>query len=209
MQDIFIISDLSGDDKFNIFYMLFLLVLIGSSVIVRFRNKPLRFFKGMLIWIAIILGLVLLSSYHNNLIDLKDRLMGELNPSRAASNDDGSISFRMSEDGHYHIQAEVNGHSVDFLLDTGASDVVLSLKTAERIGINIKDLRFTKTYNTANGKISGAPVILDTITTGTITMHGVTASVNNSELEKPLLGMSFLTKLKGYEVRDGVLTLWQ
>ncbi|MCE3233632.1 MAG: hypothetical protein K0R98_1889 [Rickettsiaceae bacterium] len=103
---------------------------------------------------------------------------------------------------------KVNGEPVEFMLDTGASDVVITRKIAKQIGINPKDLEFTKIYNTANGTVRGAPILIETIEIGGRRIQNVRASVNDSDLTSPLLGMSFLDKLQGYEVRDGVLKLW-
>jgi len=184
-------------------------VLLGGSLLLRYRNNLKDFFKHAGIWSLAILALVLLYSYRYEFGDVKNRLVGELNPSYATKNNDGSMSFRTSKDGHFHIQAEVNGRPVEFLLDTGASDVVFPPDVAKRIGIDFEQLNFNKIYSTANGYTKGAPFVIGTIKIGDIELHNINASVNRADMDKALLGMSFLKNLRGYEVKNGILTIWQ
>ena len=67
--------------------------------------------------------------------------------------DSRAISFYASEDGHYYIEADVEGTAILFLVDTGASDVVLTKADAERLRYEPDHLDYTKLYNTANGTV--------------------------------------------------------
>ena len=109
--------------------------------------------------------------------------------------------------GHFVVEIEVNGIAIRFLVDTGASDVILSPADAARLGFNLSDLRYIRTYRTANGIVQGAPVRLDRVAVGPIALTNVRASVNGAPMRRSLLGMSFLSRLSGYEVRDDRLTL--
>jgi aspartyl protease family protein len=109
--------------------------------------------------------------------------------------------------GHYLIEAVVNGAPVDFLVDTGASDIVLTMEDAERLGLQPETLRFTQRFATANGEVRGAPVVLREIRIGQFSLFDVPASVNEAPLRVSLLGMSFLGQLNGYQVEDGRLIL--
>jgi aspartyl protease family protein len=202
------IESLTSDEKFNLIYLCILIAIFSSSIIARLANRPVKFLQDASAWLAIIFVLILGYSYRYEFSGVKERFMGELSPSRANINKDGSITFRVAQDRHYHILAKVNGVPVEFMLDTGASDVVISRKVAKHIGIDVDELEFTKIYYTANGTVKGAPIKLDTIEIGDMRITNVRASVNDSDLDTPLLGMSFLEKLQGYEVRDGVLKLW-
>lgn len=199
---------MNENETFNIFYLLLLLGFVGSSVIIRYRNKMGMAAKHAGIWLLIVIGLIIAYSYRHGFNDAQQRLIGELFPSRAISNNDGSVSFRISDGGHFFITAKINGYDVNFMLDTGASDIVLTRRDAEKIGINPARLQFTKIYNTANGTGKGAPVTLDSLRIGNIIMNDIPASVNDAPMDKSLLGMSFLKELDGYEVKDEVLTLW-
>jgi aspartyl protease family protein len=93
------------------------------------------------------------------------------------------------------------------MVDTGASDVVLSPADARRLGFDLAELKFTRIYQTANGTVRGAPVRLRRITIGPIEIEDVRASVNGAPMGTSLLGMSFLGRLMGYEVTTDTLTL--
>jgi aspartyl protease family protein len=109
--------------------------------------------------------------------------------------------------GHFLVEAMVEGVPIRFLVDTGASDIVLSPNDALEIGLRPADLRFTRRFETANGTVRGAPVILRELRVGQLQLFDVGASVNEAPLEVSLLGMSFLNELRGYEVADGRLIL--
>ena len=135
-------------------------------------------------------------------------MVGAFLPSKAINNEDGSISFRVSKDGHYYINTVTNGKNVKFMVDTGASDIVIDRKLARRIGIDINSLRFIMTYNTANGTVRGAPIRLESLKIGEYAFYDIRASVNEADMDEPLLGMRFLDKLDGYEVKRDTLTIW-
>ena len=110
--------------------------------------------------------------------------------------------------GHFIVAAMVNGERVDFLLDTGASHVVLSPEDAVRVGLRSAQLRFTGTAQTANGVARLAPVTLRELRIGQLSRHGVPAVVNRAPMAISLLGMSFLEGLEGWEARNGQLHLY-
>jgi clan AA aspartic protease (TIGR02281 family) len=109
--------------------------------------------------------------------------------------------------GHYVVEATVNGAPLTFLVDTGASDIVLTMADAERLGLHPGSLHFTQRFATANGEVRGAPVVLREIRVGQFSLFDVPASVNEAPLRVSLLGMSFLQKLNGYAVENGRLIL--
>ena len=84
--------------------------------------------------------------------------------------------------GHYVVEAMVNGAPVTFLVDTGASDIVLTMADAERLGFHPATLRFTQRFATANGEVRGAPVVLREIRVGQFSLFDVPASVNEAPL---------------------------
>ena len=199
---------MNEDQAMSLVHSIILLVFLSGGLIFHFKDRPANSLKYAAIWLVIILTLVMLYSYRYDFYDIKDRLVATLSPASAVTAEDGSISFRVSQDGHYYINTQVNGENVRFMVDTGASDIVLDQTTAKKIGINLDDLQYTKTYNTANGTVRGAAVTLKTIQMGDYILNDIRASVNEADMEQPLLGMSFLEKLEGYEVKRGILTLW-
>ena len=102
--------------------------------------------------------------------------------------------------GHFLTTGSVNGSSVRFLVDTGASMIALGMSQAKRLGIDTARGEQIL-VNTANGQVVAAKVKLDTVKVGEIVVHGVDAMVHPSELPFALLGMSFLNRMEMQ--RDG------
>jgi aspartyl protease family protein len=116
-----------------------------------------------------------------------------------------TVTFHPDRAGHFLLDPAVNGSKVRFLVDTGASYVTLTPEDARAAGIRTGDLRFSGRAATANGEVRVAPVVLREIRLGQFTMQDVDAVVVDTPLAISLLGMSFLKRLEGYEIRDGAL----
>ena len=202
------------------------LALVGGAFAAHSSSTGMgALLRNLAMWAFIGLGLLTLYSFRAEFGWLKDRVMAELLPHRGttatvqAPRAPGAapqpvetghrVSFRAREGGHFVVEARVNGTPIRFLVDTGASEVVLTPADARRIGLNPNALSYTQRYRTANGIGEGAPIRLNRVTVGPIEVEDVRASVNRAEMAGSLLGMTFLGRLSGYEVRDGVLTLRQ
>jgi len=187
-------------------YLLSWLVLAGSGVVLAVRREPLKQLRNAAIWLGLGLALVIGYSFKD---DLGSRLLAELLPQRGVANQDGSVSFRAGTDGHFHVEALVNGSRLRLLVDTGASQVVLSPADARRLGFDLGSLDFRHVSETANGPVTGAPVTLREVAVGSVRLADVGASVNGAAMSESLLGMSFLSRLSGFEVSGDRLTLRQ
>ena len=127
----------------------------------------------------------------------------------ATSSRNGSpnaLVFHADRQGHVFVDAFVNGSPVRFLVDTGATEVSLTLHDATAAGFGSYELNFSGRTVTANGTARAAPVQLREIRIGQLSMDNVQALVGEN-LPFSLLGQSFLRRLDGYEMRNGVLTL--
>lgn len=180
--------------------MLGWLILAGGAGFAAFRSQPGTALRNIAIWIAI--GLVLVLGY-----SLKDQIGGALMPSAGTEGPGGEMIFQRASDGHFHVEAEVDGTIIRFLVDTGASDVVLTKADAQRLGFDTASLDYTQVYSTANGTVYGAPIRLSAMTVGAIRVDDVKASVNSGEMDGSLLGMSFLSRLSGFTVEGDKLIL--
>ncbi len=201
-----------GEGKINLVHSLAVLAFLGGSAILHRRAmKTSHVFLSILAWLAV--GVVLFTgySYRYELSQIGDRLLGELIPSGGIEVSGGAVSIRANKSGHFVVEAVVeavvDGVSVRILVETGASDVVLSPGDATRLGFDVKTLAFTRPYRTANGLVFGAPVRLGRVSIGPITMAGVRASVNGAPMKRSLLGMSFLSRLSGYDVSRETMIL--
>ena len=180
-------------------------VLLVSAAASRHRLVSLG--AGLALWSAIALVLVALYGYRFELAGVWSRVAGELVPSRARETGSGSIAFARGSDQHFRIDALVEGQPMRFLLDTGASGVVLSRQDAARLGYTPDRLSFTQIFETANGRTRGAPIRLKAIAIGPIAFTDVPASVNEGELRESLLGMRLLEQLSSIEIRNDTLLI--
>jgi aspartyl protease family protein len=125
---------------------------------------------------------------------------------RPAQNLSNTIIYPANERGHVVLDAAVNGAPVKMLVDTGASLVTLTQQDARAAGLSPGDLMFKGRVDTANGSARMAPVMLREIRIGQLSIYDVPAAVMEN-LSMSLLGMSFLSRLQGYQMRDGKLAI--
>jgi aspartyl protease family protein len=159
------------------------------------------------LWFGIALVMLGVYSYRYQLADIINTIGGEIFPFKGREIQVGTVSFPLSSNGHFMMEAIVEGIPINFMLDTGASRVVLTQNDAERLGLRVNKLSYTQPTSTANGVVWSAPLRLQKIKIGSIAVSNVAASVSNNDLEQSLLGMSFLEKIKGYEVQKNTLIL--
>ncbi len=179
------------------------LVLLGSVVLVwvfqMYRHRLGQAMQHAMIWVLIFLGAILAFGMKD---DLTRILYNE--PQQI---DENTVALKRERDGHFHATAEVNGTTVRFVVDTGATMLVLSQRDAERVGIDADSLQFVLRTRTANGEVKSAPVRLETIQLGDFTDRNVRATVNGGELDVSLLGMSYLDLYRAFRVEGDMMYL--
>lgn len=113
-------------------------------------------------------------------------------------------------DGHFRVEARMNGRPVPVLVDTGATYVSLSEDTARRLGLVLKPADYRFKAQTANGETDVAVAMLDRVQIGRVEVRDVEVLVSRGDvLPVTLLGMSFLNKLKRFGVEGDRLNLVQ
>jgi aspartyl protease family protein len=121
-----------------------------------------------------------------------------------------SLMIEANRQGHFQVDARIEGRHLDFMVDTGASVVALRESDAAQVGIHPMLVDYTARVSTANGTIKAAPAKLDRVEVGGITVYDVQALVlPDDALGVNLLGVSFLSRLKRYEYANGRLVLEQ
>lgn len=118
-----------------------------------------------------------------------------------------SVSYNADRQGQYFVDAYVNGAKVRFLVDTGATYLSLTPQDALAAGFGRNNLRYSMQFNTADGTTRAAPVTLREVRLNQLELEDVSGVVMEQPSKVSLLGMSFLSRLQGYSIRDGVLTL--
>lgn len=117
------------------------------------------------------------------------------------------LAIPVSPDGHFYVDVMLEGTEVQFLVDTGASGIFLNRDAAENLGLDLETLDYTIRTQTANGTGRAAPITLTDLRLDEIFLEDVRAIVNDAPMSISLLGMSFLSRLESYEVRNGYLIL--
>ncbi len=199
-------GNFSSADWQNFSYSALLIVVLMAGLMSRRELAISKILKYLAIWSGVIISLIALYGYRYEFTDFKNRLSAEINPANPQITKSGEIVINISQDGHFYVNARINGNEIRFMVDTGASDIAINMNDARKIGINTKSLIFNKRYQTANGVSWGAGVTLDEMEISNVKFNNIAASVGNN-MGVSLLGMSFLKQLKKYEFYQDKLVL--
>lgn len=187
-----------------------LVILLVVFVFLLFTMRGLRLpsvLRTVLFWAVLFLGLVGLYAYRGPLEAVGRDVASVLVPGITYTDAQRVVAHR-AFGGHFELDGRVDGAPVRFLFDTGASTVVLTADDAARAGFDPAALDYRLPVMTASGMTRVAPVRLGEVSVGGITLHGVRAAVARpGDLDQSLLGLTFLNRLEGYEVRRDRLVL--
>jgi len=190
-------------------YLVVLLVVLGAGALWGLRRRDLgRNMRHAIVWLLIGAVFFVGYSFRDEARWVLDRVSGDLTPERGYGATPTEISFRAGPGHHFSVEAAVDGIPIVFTVDTGATEVVLSQEDARRIGLDTSILEYTRPYQTANGVVMGAPILLRRVAVGPVVVENVKASVNSAPMEGSLLGMTFLSRTGGYRVAGDTFTLY-
>lgn len=184
-------------------------VLVMTSWIVNaFRRHWTDGVWAFVLWSLVATGFVGVYIRRDSVVNAFDRLIGEVSQGRAVVNESGEVVVARRANGSFTVAGRVNDRETRFIFDTGASTVVLTAESATATGVSAGSLNYSVPVATANGRTLAAPVILDSVTVGSITERRIQALVAKpGVLHENLLGMTFLERLGSYEVRGNRLIL--
>lgn len=191
---------MNGDETGRLIYLVLMGCFVASYFFVSGRKNLSETARQAALWGFIFMGVIVAYGLWN---DVKQTVI----PQQAVNTDQGVIEVPRQPDGHFHMMLEVGGVPVDFLVDTGATDVVLSMDDARRVGIDPDALIFGGRASTANGVVRTARVRLENVTVGGIEEGSLRASVNEGDLDTSLLGMAYLDRFNRIEIRGDRLLL--
>jgi len=188
------------NDPASLVYLVILASAIGLWFFAQNRESFGKLAQHAAAWGLIFLGAIAVAG-----------LWGDIRQSVAPSQNvvaqSGQIVLPRAPDGHYYLTADVNGKPVRFVVDTGATQIVLSKEDARSAGLDVDDLVYLGRAYTANGEVRTAPVRLDRFTIGPIEDTNVRAVVNDGAMEGSLLGMDYLQRFSSVEIGGGKLVL--
>lgn len=191
---------MDGETLARVGYLAIILVALGGWVMVEFRQRMGQALRMGLAWGLIFVGMMagygLWSDIRRDVMPIQEVVQ------------DGAVEVPRSGDGHYYLTLLINGAAVPFMVDTGASGMVLASGDAERLGIDLGSLAFRGQANTANGVVRTARVTLPLVELGPFRNENFGAFVTEGALEQSLLGMDYLGQFR-MEFDGGKLVLRQ
>jgi aspartyl protease family protein len=184
----------------NLAYLILLGAVLVFWLFVQNRESLGKTAQAAAAWGLIFLGTIAA-------IGLWDDIRQTVTPQQAVFADRGQIALPRAPDGHYYVTLELNGEPITFVVDTGASGIVLTRSDAQKAGIGLSDLDFYAQAMTANGPVQTAPVEIAQMRLGPFSDTDVRAYVNDGEMNESLLGMTYLQRFARVEISGGQMIL--
>lgn len=127
-------------------------------------------------------------------------------PARVQDGTPQETLLKRRSDGHFYVDAEVNGEVVNFVVDTGASGVVLPVETARRLGIPFSENEFDIIGSGASGPVRGKIIRLDRVSIDGKEVRRIEGAIAEG-LDQPLLGQTYLSRLSSVEMSGDYMRL--
>jgi aspartyl protease family protein len=192
---------MTSDQIGNLVYLSLLVGVLGFWALIESRNSIATKVKHASAWVLIFVGVLAAVGLWS---DIRDR---SLMPRQAVFAEAGRVELPRQSDGHYLATLTINGAPITFMVDTGASGIVLTRQDAARVGLETETLAFVSEATTANGSVRTAPVWLEEVRLGPFEDRSLPAFVNGGEMDRSLLGMSYLQRFDRLEISGGRLVL--
>jgi len=182
-------------------YYLIVAVAVASSLFA--MRMPIgKLLKMVLAWVAIFGVGFIIFSFRSEFTSVGQRLRAEA--TGASISDGQTVRIPMAEDGHFWVDATVNGKPLRFMVDSGASVTTVSVASAKAAGMPIGTERFA--IGTANGTSQVIKGYADKLEVGSIERTEFPIDINEHD-DTNLLGMNFLSSLRSWKVEDNYLVL--
>jgi aspartyl protease family protein len=191
------LDTLSSDELARVVYLVLLGAVLSSYALIATRGRIGTLLRHSILWALLFTGV---SAAWGIWETMTPRMIG------MQTADHRALDVRRGRDGHFHLTLDIRGPqggapvAVHFILDTGATDMVLRREDAARLGYGPEDLAFLGTARTANGITRTAQVRLEEVRLGQTTQRNVRALVNEGELHVSLLGMTYLSRFSRIEI---------
>jgi aspartyl protease family protein len=194
-----------GDDALTFLYLLGMLVLIGSAFSIR-RIPVGQGLKMAAAWMLIFGAAFVGFTLKDDFAALYRRVVDQNGGAVQVVRQGEALRIRQSADGHFWVDAQLNGESVRFLIDSGATTTSINGRTARRAGIEPRR-GLPVLVQTANGTIQVQRGRAERLAVGGIRREHLAVHISDGFGETNVLGMNFLSTLSGWSVRKGWLVL--
>jgi aspartyl protease family protein len=179
---------MDSQDIGRLTYLVLILIAVAGWVMVEYRGRMGFAMRTAMAWALIFGGVA--AGYA-----LWSDLRFDAAPAQIMT-EDGRVEIPRAGDGHYYMTLDMGGTPVQFMADTGASNVVLTKDDARRIGINPDELLFLGEAQTANGIVRTARTNVQDVSFGPFADTELTVWVNDGDLDISLLGMDYLGRYR-------------
>lgn len=190
---------MDNEDTARLIYLVLLGSVIAGYFLISNRARMGEMARQAALWGFIFVGVIVAYGLWN---DVSKTVLP-----RQSVFENGRIEVPVRADGHYHLILHIDDVPVEFVVDTGASSVVLSQQDAERVGIDTDTLIYGGRASTANGVVRTARITLEDVRLGDLDEGKLRAFVNEGELDSSLLGMSYLRRFGRVEITPNMLVL--
>lgn len=193
-----------GDRTAEFIYLVAILVFVSSALVVRKVpiGKGLQMFAG---WVVIFLAAFVAFALKDDIVGIANRVLDERKAESTGLQVGEELRIKQSLDGHFWVDADLNGQKVRFLIDSGATTTSISTDTAARAGIETGGL--PAVVRTANGLIRVHRGRAERLQVGSILREDVAVHVSPAFGDMNVLGMNFLSSLSGWRVEGRWLIL--
>ena len=194
-----------GDQAVHFIYLFGVLILVAGALFVR-RIPIGQGLKMMVAWVLIFAAAFIIFTLKNDFIALWDRLVLETRGGVVQEQNGEELRVRQSPDGHFWVQAELNGEPVRFLVDSGATTTSISRAVAERAGVE-PGRGLPALVRTANGVVAVQRGRADRLQVGTIERRNIPVHISEAFGDMNVIGMNFLSTLSSWGVEGRTLVL--
>ena len=191
---------MDSDQIGSLIYLLLLGGAITSWVFFQNRDRLGQKLQHLTVWALLFVGVI--AGYA-----LWDDIRRVTMMSHSVREATGEITVPRALDGHYYLTLQITDEPVRFVIDTGATDMVLPLADARRTGVAVNERDFYGEARTANGIVRVAPVVLERVAIGPIVDTRLRATVNEGDMDTSLLGMRYLERFERIEIRGDQMVL--
>lgn len=195
------------EDWANVAWSVMLLLIVSTGLFRLGRGAFSGSLRYVATWAALIGVLALGYAYRDVVAGAPQRLQLAFGAGYPIATAEREVVVPQDDRGAFVLNAKVNGQPVRFIVDTGATDTVLSPEAARRLGVEVDKLKFVESAETANGMGYGAAFTAKRLDVGPIVFADFPMVINQASMSSSLLGLSFLNRLESFEIRDRKLIL--
>jgi aspartyl protease family protein len=196
---------MSGGDTASLAVkLIWVVILIASLASMRL---PLgKTLKMVAAWLGVFAFVFVGFSFRYEAKQVWNRVTGELSGSDPVGTD-GTVRLTKKEDGHFWASATINGKQVSLLVDSGATVTSISGQTARAANVTIDQGAFPAVVDTANGVVEAQRGTIQSFAVGPIQRRSLPVFVSDRFGDTNVIGMNFLSTLKGWTVEGDLMIL--